>query len=297
MNILLIMTIKNLVISGGGPIMVQVLGAIQYLEKNKFVDIKDIESIYGTSAGAIVGILICLKYDWETINDYIIKRPWHDVFSIKVQNIFDAYTKKGIFDNKIIEKCFRPLFDAKDISMDITLEEFYKFSNIELHLFSFEINEYKVQDISYITHPTLPLLTAIQMTCALPVLLTPVCIDNKCYIDGGMSSNYPLIYCIESGKNPDEILGFKNKYNDNKSYVNNESTLLDFLINFLFKAVFSLNTDNTQPSIKHEVICNADFMTLNILRTALSDIDVRKDLFNNGIETATNFLSNLENSV
>ena len=166
------MTIKHLVISGGGPIMVQVLGAIQNLEKNNFIDMKNIESIYGTSAGAIVGILICLKFDWETINDYIIKRPWNDVFSIKVQNIFDAYTKKGIFDNKIIEKCFRPLLDAKDISMDITLEEFYKFSNIELHLFSFEINEYKVHDISYITHPSLPLMTAIQMTCALPVLLT-----------------------------------------------------------------------------------------------------------------------------
>lgn len=291
------MTIKHLVISGGGPIMVQVLGAIQHLEKKNFMDMENIESIYGTSAGAIVGILICLKYDWETINDYIIKRPWHDVFSIKVQNIFDAYTKKGIFDNKIIEKCFKPLLDAKDISMDITLEDFYKFSNIELHMFSFEINEYKVQDISYITHPSLPLMTAIQMTCALPVLLTPVCIDNKCYIDGGMSSNYPLIYCIESGKNPDEILGFKNKYNDNNSYVNGESTLLDFLINFLFKAIFSLNTDNNQPSIKNEVVCSADFMTLNILRTALSNIDVRKDLFNNGIETAIDFLSNLENGV
>lgn len=291
------MTIKHLVISGGGPIMVQVLGAIQHLEKKNFIDMKNIESIYGTSAGAIVGILICLKYDWETINDYIIKRPWHDVFSIKVQNIFDAYTKKGIFDNKIIEKCFKPLFDAKDISMDITLEDFYNFSNIELHMFSFEINEYKVQDISYITHPSLPLMTAIQMTSALPVLLTPVCLDNKCYIDGGMSSNYPLIYCIESGKNPNEILGFKNKYNDNNSYVNGESTLLDFLINFLFKAIFSLNTDNNQPSIKNEVVCSADFMTLNILRTALSSIDVRKDLFNNGIETASDFLSNLENSV
>ena len=291
------MTIKHLVISGGGPIMVQVLGAIQHLEKKNFMDMKNIESIYGTSAGAIVGILICLKYDWETINDYIIKRPWHDVFSIKVQNIFDAYTKKGIFDNKIIEKCFRPLLDAKDISMDITLEEFYKISNIELHMFSFEINEYKVQDISYITHPLLPLITAIQMTCALPVLLTPVCLDDKCYIDGGMSSNYPLIYCIESGKNHDEILGFKNKYNDNKSYVNSESTLLDFLINFLFKAIFSLNTDNNQPSIKNEVVCSADFMTLNVLRTALSNIDVRKELFNNGMETAVDFLSKLENSI
>ena len=91
---------------------------------------KNIESIYGTSAGAIVGVLICLKFDWETINDYIIKRPWQDVFKITVERILEAYTKKGIFGSKTIEKCFKPLLDAKDISMTVTLEDFYKYSNI-----------------------------------------------------------------------------------------------------------------------------------------------------------------------
>jgi predicted acylesterase/phospholipase RssA len=76
--------------------MIQTLGAIQYLEENKFIDINTVETIYGTSAGAIIGVLICLKYDWETLRDYIIKRPWQEVFPIKIQNIFDAYTKKGI---------------------------------------------------------------------------------------------------------------------------------------------------------------------------------------------------------
>jgi predicted acylesterase/phospholipase RssA len=289
--------IKHLVISGGGPIMVQVLGAIQHLEKEDFVNMKNIESIYGTSAGAIVGILICLKFDWETINDYIIKRPWHDVFPIKVQNIFDAYTKKGIFDIKTIEKCFKPLFDAKDISLDITLEDFYKLTNIELHLFAFEINDYIVCDISYLTQPKLPLITAVHMTCALPILVTPVCIDDKCYIDGGMASNYPLEYCIKSGKNSDEILGFKNKYSNEKNNVNSESTILDFLLGFLFKALFSNNTDNIQPNIKHEFECDTQFLNLDILRLSLSNIEVRRDLFNNGKESAIKFLSKLENSI
>ena len=289
--------IIHLVISGGGPIMVQVLGAIQHLEKENFVDIKNIESIYGTSAGAIVGILICLGFDWETVNDYIIKRPWQDVFPIKVQNIFDAYTKKGVFDIKTIEKCFKPLFDAKDISLDVNLSDFYKLSNIELHLFSFEINEYKVHDISYLTHPELSLLTALHMTCALPVLVTPVCVDDKCYIDGGMSSNYPLGYCIKSGKNPDEILGFKNKYSDEKNCINSESTILDFLLSFLFKAVFSINTDNIQPTIKYEVICDAQQLNFDVLRKSLSNIEVRRDLFKNGTETAVKFLTDLENCV
>jgi len=286
------MTIKHLVISGGGPTMIQVLGAIQHLEQEKFIDMTNIETIYGTSAGAIVGILICLKYDWETINDYIIKRPWQDVFPIKVQQIFDAYTKKGIFDIKTIEKCFKPLLDAKDIPMDINLEDFYKISNIELHLFTFEINEYKVHDISYLSHPKLTLMTAIHMTCGLPMLVTPVCIEDKCYIDGGMSCNYPLNFCITSGKIHDEILGFKNKYSDEKDNINSESTMLDFLLSFLFKAVFSINTDNNQPIIKNEVICDIRYLTFNILREALSNIEIRRDLFKNGTEIAINFLKN-----
>ena len=292
------MPIKHLVLSGGGPIMIQLLGAIQHLEAKKFIDLKNIESIYGTSAGAIIGVIICLKYDWETINDYIIKRPWQDVFKIKVEKIFESYSKKGIFDLKTIEKCFKPLFDAKDVPMDITLEDFYKYSNIELHFFSFEINEFKIDDISYLTHPKITLLTAIQMTCSLPILITPVCIDDKFYIDGGIVCNYPLKYCIDSGKNIDEILGFKNQYDtEKKSHINSDSTLLDFIMYFLFKVIYSLNTDNLQPSIKNEFLCNTDKMSFEILKKSLSNIDVRKQIFNNGTDDAICFLSKLENSV
>ena len=290
------MTIKHLVISGGGPVLIQILGAIQHLERNEIVHMNEIESIYGTSAGAIIGILICLKFDWTTINDYIIKRPWHDVFPIKVQNIFDAYTKKGIFDIKTVEKCFKPLLDAKDIPMDINLEDFYKFSKIELHLFSFEINEYKIQDISYLTHPKLSLMTAVQMTCAIPILITPVCFDDKCYIDGGMACNYPLNHCIESGKLPDEILAFKNKYTEAKTKIQSDSTMIDFLLNFIFKAVFSVNTDRFQNKIKNEVICDATYLTIEILKNALSNIDARRNLFTQGTETAIRFLSLLDES-
>jgi predicted acylesterase/phospholipase RssA len=291
------MTIQHLVISGGGPIMIQSLGAIQHLEENNLLNMKDIKSIYGTSSGAILGILICLKYDWETINDYIIKRPWQDVFPITIQNIFDAYTKKGIFDIKNIEKCFKPLLDAKDISMNINLEDFYNLTNIELHFFSFEINEYKVHDISYLTYPKLSLMTAVQMTCGLPILVTPVCLEDKCFIDGGMACNYPLKYCIESGKRPDEILGFKNKYSDVKNYINPESTLIDFIFNFLYKAVFSINTDNQQPEITYEIMCDVNYLSIDTLQQALSSIDVRRDLFNNGYNTAELFLTKLKDRV
>ena len=285
------MTIKHLVISGGGPTLIQALGAIQHVEEQKFIDISNIETIYGTSAGAILGTLICLKFDWETINDYIIKRPWHEVFPINVQKIFDAYTKKGIFDIKTVEKIFKPLFSAKDLPLDITLQDFYNYSKIELHFFAFDINDFKNEDISYKTHPNISLITALQMTCSLPVLVAPVCIDNKCYIDGGIDCNYPLNKCLEL-YNQDEILGIKNQYDKNDSNrVDSNSTMLDFLMSFVFKMIQNMDTGDKQTVIKNQIICKADFLSIDYLKTALYSMDVRRELFNSGTGFAKEFLS------
>ena len=288
------MTIKHLVISGGGPIMIQIMSAIQELERKEFLNMENIESIYGTSAGAIIGIMISLKFDWDTLNDYIIKRPWHDVFPIKVQNILDAYTKKGIFDIKTVEKCFKPLFDAKDIPIDINMEDFYQLTKIDLHMFSFEVNEYKLVDISYKTHPQLKLLQAVQMTSALPILVSPVFLEDKCFIDGGIGCNYPLSFCIDSGKEPDEILGFKNKYSDERSYINTDSTLLDYILSFLYKAIFNIHNNYIQPIIKNEVICDASYLTIDVFKSTLSNIDVRRELFEKGKQAANKFLDTIQ---
>jgi len=293
------MTIKHLVISGGGHVLFQTLGTIHHLFENNFIDITNIESIYGTSAGAFIGTLICMKFDLETIYDYLIKRPWQDLFKIKVEHILDSYKNKGIFDNKVIEKIFKPLFDAKDIPMNITLQDFYELSKIELHMYSFEINEYKIHDISYLTHPTLSLITAIQMSCALPVLVKPVFIDDYCYMDGGVTCNYPLNMCITSGKVPDEILGIKNDYGNDKNKVFRDSNVIDYLFNFLSKVIFNLRTDHVQQTVKHEVIINTQNISINLLHSVISNIETRKELFNNGVEACKQFLSkrDLENGI
>lgn len=285
------MTIKHLVLSGGGPSMIQTISAFQYLSENNFVDFKNIETIYGTSAGVIVGIMLCLKFEKETINDYLIKRPWYDLFSIKIQNIFDAYTKKGIFDSTTIEKFFKPLFDAKDISIDITLEDFYKYSNIELHFITFDINNFQLEDISYLNHPSLSLITAVQMSCGLPVLISPICLNDKCYVDGGIICNYPIQFCIESGKKENEILGFKNIFNDcDNTIINNDSSLLDFILSFLFKTINSLSSVK-EYIISYEVICNTNLLTLSYLNKAIISIDVRKELYQSGIKYAKQFIT------
>ncbi len=201
------MTIKHLVICGGGPSVFRTVGALYHLEDHHFWDIANIQTIYGSSAGALFGAMLCLKFDHDTITSYLINRPWHEAYPIKISQIMEIYTKKGLYDHKFAEIIFKPLLRAKNLPLTITLKELFEYSNIELHIFSLELNQFKTVDLSYKTHPDLPLLDSLAMSCAIPMLFAPVCKNNECYVDGGIIMNYPVNNCINNGNALDEILG------------------------------------------------------------------------------------------
>ncbi len=285
------MTIKHIVIPGGGPTGIKALGALQYLEQKGYWNINDIETIYATSAGAIISVLLCLKFDWETINDYIIKRPWNDAFKVSVNQIFEAYSKKGIFDKNIAEIFYKPFFNAKDISMEITMKEFYEFSNIEIHLFSLDINSFNLEDISYISHPDLQLLTAVQMSSAIPVLISPVCIDEKCYVDGGVVCNYPINQCILRAENIDEIFGLRNQYTKkDENIVKNGSTILEYIMNFISRLVNNVSVKFEEKEIPNELVYETELMSLTNIQLTLSSKEERQRLIDFGIESGKKFL-------
>ena len=288
------MVFKHLVLSGGGPTLIQTLGCIYHLNEIKYMDFDKVETIHATSAGAFISIILCLRFDWETINSYIINRPWKEVFDINLYNIYDSYNKKGIFDNKTFEKCLKPLFDAKNVDMNITVKEFYDLTEIEIHFFTFEINGFEIIDISYKSFPSYRLLDVLQMTCALPVIISPVCIDDKCFIDGGIYCNYPLYLLLENSidVDPDEILGFKNVYDNYDNTILKDTSLIDYILNFVYKLIYKLNPNEKNVSINNEVVCNCDVMNIMTLKDAISSQTERMRLFNNGIEFAKSYLDN-----
>lgn len=295
------MTIKHLVISGGGPVMFRAMGALQKLEEAKFWNREEIQSIFGTSAGAFVAVILCLNYEWETILKYFVERPWHEAFPISPTTLFDAYGKKGIYDKSIMKIIFKPLFDDKDISLTITLKEFFERTNVCLHLFTFELHEFETVDMSHLTHPDIQLLDAVYMSSALPIICAPFCIENKCYLDGGIKSNYPLDKCFEHDPNinSDEILAFRNLYteeektDDKSKQINEESTIMDYLHLFLRKLMKTINTESKQKSIKYEVKYQAQRITMDYLQQALSSQEMRRDLLQTGREAAENMINSI----
>lgn len=204
--------IKHIVIAGGGTLTLRCLGSLQYLLENSIISYDDIESIYGTSAGAIMGVCLSLKMDIHLIVNYFVNRPWEDLYEVTPTHIYNLYSKKGIFDKECILKLLEPLLEFNNIPLDITLEDFYKKTNVDIHMFSIELTGMEIVDISHSTFPDLLLLDAIYMTSCLPFVFEPFLYNNTYYVDAGSILNYPLTPCIENLKkkgdfNEFEILG------------------------------------------------------------------------------------------
>lgn len=295
------MTIKHIVISGGGPTGFYTYGAAKFLADKKFWDINDIETIYGTSIGAFIGALICLKYDWETLNDYIIKRPWDKIFNISPEAVFKIWETKGLFGDECVKESFKPLLVAKELDVNITLKDFYEYSKIELHMFAVDINDFPLcaTDISYKTHPDLSLITALNMTTAIPFVYKPVIIDNKCFVDGGIVLNYPLKKCLDDTNcDESEILAFKNYHSTEKKMVknltgiNNDTTLLNFWIYLMRLFVKQFNNNNLGETIvSNEVKCFVDDLgSIDEWKRALDDKECREKFIKKGEAAGFMFL-------
>ena len=291
------MTIKHLVIGGGGPLGLKFLGALQKLEEEGFWKKDDIESIYGTSIGSIIGAFICLGFDKDTLNKYIIERPWHDAFSVNPKQIFDSYYNKGLFDKTIIEILFKPLLKAKDLSLDISLEDFYKFSKIDFHIFTFELNNFETVELSFTTHPNLSLIEALMMSSSLPGIFMPTIIDNKCYIDGGVMCDYPINECLKNNLNKDEILGIKAHIdNENENFKNikitKETTLLEYVVSSTLNTMNFIRNCVNVESIDNTVKCckNVSVMSLKNIQESLKNQNFRREWLIEGEEDAIHFL-------
>jgi predicted acylesterase/phospholipase RssA len=275
--------IKHLVISGGGTIGFMFYGALKESNLQGLWKFEDIETIYGTSVGSIVAIIIAMKFDWKVLDDYLIKRPWQNVFHFNMGLVLSSFHEKGIFGINVIEQIFQPLFSAQDISMDITVGEFYEKTKIEVHMLITNINTLQLIDISYKTHPEWRLLDAVYCSCALPIMFKPIFVDSSCYCDGGCIRNYPNIDCVNAGADPEEIFGLckHSKMDPLSSRVNESSSIFDYLYSIISK-IFLVHLSPKFVPIKNELILEIPITSISEYFNSMNSPQEREKLIQIG---------------
>lgn len=286
--------IQHLVISGGGINAFINFAILRASHEDGYWNIENIKSIYGTSSGGLVAIMICLKYDWLTLENFLVKRPWHHVFPVNWQIIMTAFTQRGFFEYKHILEAFLPLFKGKDISPDITLQEFYEWTGgIDLHFFSTEVNEGlpKDVDISHSTHPEWKVLEALYCSMCLPILFQPFLKDSKCFLDGGSFLNYPVMPCIlTKGESAiPHIWGLKRSsveaINSEHYLIDSEKNLLDSTFIFIYKILERIvQADISFPTPIREIVIPSPPLSLHEIFRIFEYEQARADLIKKGVE-------------
>jgi predicted acylesterase/phospholipase RssA len=130
------------------------------------------------------------------------------------------------------------------------------------------------------------------------MVITPVCFDDKCFVDGGILNNYPIKHCVDNEKNVEEIFGIQNVYEKKENnIVKNESTMLDYVVHFVSRLVnFASHQITCDVVIPYELKYDAYFMSLDNMKEALNSGEVRKTLMDKGMKAAEEFLSKLKDS-
>jgi len=301
------MTIKHLVISGGGPLGFSFYGCLDFLINHNYISFSNLKSIYSTSVGTIIATIICLNFESSIINDYFINRPWKDAYKLNGTQILNFFENKGLFDEEFFIIIFKPLFNSKNIDIDINLKEFNELFKIDLHFFAFDLNNYETIELNYRTYPNLKLISAIKMSCSFPGIIIPSLNfeKEKCIIDGGILDNFPLSYCLRDNTNYEEILGL-NQYDEcfNNILINENSNILDFItslltnsINYINKIKNNINNkENNKTFDNFEKIKIIYFKNkhskINLWINSLTSSSFRKELIDDGYKLGQLFLEN-----
>jgi len=156
----------GLVLSGGGARGIAHIGVIKALRERGLA----LDLIAGSSSGAIVGALAAAGHTIETMLDFFETRS-----PFRLQML--TMRKAGFIDMDKVVDSFRDYFpensfEALKIRLFLTATEL---ANARLTIFE-----------------SGPLIPAILASCSMPMVFTPMEINGRWYVDGGVINNFPV---------------------------------------------------------------------------------------------------------
>ncbi|RAJ13424.1 patatin-like phospholipase family protein [Olleya aquimaris] len=191
------MYIKNLALKGGGVKGIAYVGALKELDKAGIY--KGLERVSGTSAGAIVALMIALQLSPTTIEDLMRKLNFKAFKS--GWNPLRIFTKYGLYSGdeilKFIYKCYEA--SSKGLTKEATFEDFHNAGCKDIIVFASDLNTHNICEFSYYKTPKCIVAEAIRASMSIPLFFkgwqfSNGIPNNHIYVDGGVMFNYPLSF-------------------------------------------------------------------------------------------------------
>lgn len=177
---------NTLVLSGSGSRSVSTLGALNYCNKH---DMLDIHTYIGTSSGAIIGYLLSIGYNSMEILLYLCT---NNIFNkIDNSNISSFLNGTGFYDFSRIQLEIEKM-TVKKVGYLLTMEQLHKLYNKNLIIVTYNDTKQESVYIDFQSHPNLPVMTALRMSCNLPLVFDNFKYMGDYYIDGVFADNFPV---------------------------------------------------------------------------------------------------------
>lgn len=293
------MTIKHLLLSGGGINGMIFVGIIKKLLDEKYINLDKIETIYGASVGSLLGLILCLKIDYDDIIKYLIERPWHKAFKkidFNAETFFDIFSKKGVLDDKLMKIMMSNLFNAVDIDENITFIDLYNYSNINLIISSVCMNTLELEEFSHEKTPLMKVIDAVYCSSSIPFIFKPKYINNSFYMDSGLIKNYPDDRILNYCKN-EEIFGLSILTPNDEIQINQDDDIFKYFYKIINKLLINFTRENDKL-LENEIRFQAETSMGN---EKLWDFFCKKEnrqwFFDIGIKKAEFYLRTLNNRV
>jgi predicted acylesterase/phospholipase RssA len=187
--------LKHLVLSGGGLLGISYIGLFKYFEEKNVI--KTIESITGSSAGALFGSLLALGYTSNELNLIVKQLVFKDYLQINVDSILNFTTQKGFESGNKLNLFIKKCIYNKTNNDNFTFIQLYEKYNINLQIGVTNLTQHKFELLNKDSYPDLPIHKAISASIAIPFIFEPIIINNDIYCDGGILDNLPIDSVID----------------------------------------------------------------------------------------------------
>lgn len=187
------MEYDTICMSGGGVKGFAFIGALDYLNKKKIININNIKNWVGTSIGSILAYAVVCGFSINEMENFIIEFDFTKTNpDISIDNIFISH---GISDGKRAEFILRSFIQHKFNIDDITFLELYKLTQKNLLIIGTNFTYAREEVFSHNTTPDMSVVTAVRISMSIPVFFTPVLYNNCYYVDGSITNNFPIKHC------------------------------------------------------------------------------------------------------
>ena len=261
----------TLVISGGSIKGLSMLGSVQWLLDNNYLN--SVKNYIGTSVGTLICYLVMIGYSPLEIIAYICSRKITEKLSYI--DINSGMAGNGAVSFNSLQQELEKLTIEK-LGTLLTMKELYKRLGKKFICTVFNLTKCKTEYISVDTYPDMPCILAIKMSCSLPLIFEEVKYMDCYYIDGGLTDNFPFNYAKEIGK---YIIGLNITTEKNNFKPLFQSNILEYLYQLIRLVMDSEKSDNLNQRL-HKII-NIKTDSINIFNFNISTKD-KLDLFSLG---------------